>query len=274
VAVNQSAVPPEPDREPDEIVRYGSLPDQVADLWRPAETGRPLIVLIHGGFWRARYDRLHLRPMAAALRARGWPVAAIEYRRLTGNPDAATGDVRQALMVLPGTMPGEGILLAGHSAGGHLALWAASACPPANLTGTVALAPVADLVAAHDAGLSNGAVAEFLGDHPSARPDLDPVRLSEPRGRVVLIHGTEDADVPLGMSRSYVRAHPAARLVVLPDTGHFALIDPASKAWPRVVTELESAGRAGSPNSSTAAGSPSGSRKARTADSAGRDAAM
>ncbi|HEX8005308.1 MAG TPA: alpha/beta hydrolase, partial [Trebonia sp.] len=80
---------------------------------------------------------------------------------------------------------------------------------------------------------------EFLGGHPSARPDLDPVRLSEPRGRVVLIHGTEDADVPLGMSRSYVRAHPAARLVVLPDTGHLALIDPASKAWPRVVTELE-----------------------------------
>lgn len=239
-------VPPEPESEPDEIVRYGSLPDQVADLWRPGETGRPLIVLIHGGFWRARYDRLHLRPMAAALRAQGWPVAAIEYRRLTGNPDAATDDVRQALMVLPGIMPGKGILLVGHSAGGHLALWAASACPPANLTGTVALAPVADLVAAHDAWLSNGAVAEFLGDRPGARPDLDPVRLSEPSGRVVLIHGTEDADVPLGISRSYVRAHPAARLVVLPHTGHLALIDPASTAWPHVVTELEGAGCRGS----------------------------
>lgn len=183
-----TSIPGEP--RPDQLVRYGPLPDQVADLWLPAASGQPLIVLIHGGFWRERYDRMHVRPISAALRAQGWPVAAVEYRRVTGDPDAAANDVRRALTVLPKTVPGDGVLLAGHSAGGHLALWAASACPPEHLTGTVALAPVADLTAAYDAGLSKGAVQEFLGGPPRERPDLDPVRLGKPHGGVVLVHGT------------------------------------------------------------------------------------
>jgi acetyl esterase/lipase len=227
-----------PGPAPDETLRYGPLPDHVADIWLPREITHPLVVLIHGGFWRAMYDRVHTRIMSAALRDAGWPVAAVEYRREPGNPGACTEDIRQALELLPKEMPGRGVVLVGHSAGGHLALWAASVCPPDDLVGTVALAPVADLGRAHEALLGDGAVADFLGGAPDSRPDLDPVRLGEPSGRVVLVHGADDTSVPVGISESYLRAHPGARLVVVPGVAHFELIDPDSGAWPRVVAEL------------------------------------
>ncbi|GAA4657687.1 MULTISPECIES: alpha/beta hydrolase [Amycolatopsis] len=232
-----------PGPDPDEVVRYGASPDQAADIWRPREVRHPALVLIHGGFWRPRYDRTHTRPMAAALRAEGWPVASLEYRREPGNPDACTEDVKRALEFLPGELPGEGVVLAGHSAGGHLALWVAVTCPPAGLLGTVALAPVADLRQADDANLGDGAVRAFLGGPAETRPDLDPVRLDEPAAPVALVHGTEDTGVPSSVSKSYVDSHPRVRLVLLPGIAHFELIDPESAAWPRVLRELEAAGR-------------------------------
>src|SRR5262249_57836772 len=182
------------------------------------------------------------RLMSAALRNAGWPVAAIEYRRVMGRPDATLDDIRDALARVPGQLPGAGIVVLGHSAGGHLALWLASACPPTDLVGTLALAPVADLKAAHSAGLSNGAVAEFLGGPPGGRPDLDPALLGQPSGAVTLIHGTDDTAVPPALSRSYAAAHPGARLLELPGTRHFELVAPASPAWSTVQSELERLG--------------------------------
>jgi acetyl esterase/lipase len=232
-----------PGPEPDQTLRYGDGADHAVDAWLPSATAdRPLVVVVHGGFWRAGYDRTHTRLMCAALRDAGWPVAAIEYRRLAGRPDAAVDDIRDALDWVPPQLPGAGTVVVGHSAGGHLALWLASTCPPTDLVGTLALAPVADLAAAHSAGLSNGAVAEFLGGPPSLRPDLDPRLLGQPAGAVTLIHGINDAAVPPAMSRSYVAAHPGVRLVELPGTAHFELIDPASHAWPTVQSELERLG--------------------------------
>lgn len=234
-----------PGPPPDQILRYGDGPDHVVDAWLPASTGDlPLVVVIHGGFWRAGYDRTHTRLMCAALRSAGWPVAAIEYRRVTGRPDATLDDIRDAAARVPGQLPGAGIVVLGHSAGGHLALWLASTCAPTDLVGTLALAPVADLKAAHSAGLSNGAVAEFLGGPPACRPDLDPTLLGQPAGAVTLIHGTDDTAVPPALSRLYVRSHPKARLVELPGTAHFELIHPASHAWPTVQSELEGLGAA------------------------------
>lgn len=228
-----------PAPEPDTTVRYGEGPEQVADAWLPPATGRPLVVFVHGGFWRARYDRTHTRPLCAALRNAGWPVAAIEYRRVAGQPGRYTEDVAAALADVPPRLPGKGVVLAGHSAGGHLALWAASACAPPDLLGTLALAPVADLRAADEAGLGEGAVREFLGADPATRPDLDPVRLRTPGSPVVLVHGAADTGVPPAQSESYVEAHPAARLVLLAGMAHFELIDPDSPAWPSVLAELE-----------------------------------
>ncbi|PXY21313.1 alpha/beta hydrolase [Prauserella muralis] len=228
-----------PAPEPDTTVRYGAAPEHVADAWLPATTGKPLVVFVHGGFWRASYDRTHTRPLCAALRAAGWAVAAIEYRRDAGRPDHYTDDVRAALSEVPGRLPGEGIVLAGHSAGGQLALWAASACAPPGLAGTLGLAPVADLLAADEEHLGGGAVRDFLGGSATTRPDLDPVRMKPPASPVVLVHGADDTGVPPAQSRSYVEAHPDARLVLLPGMAHFELIDPDSPAWPSVLAELE-----------------------------------
>ncbi|MFD9127289.1 alpha/beta hydrolase [Kitasatospora sp. NPDC059571] len=228
-------------------VRYGDGPEHLADVWPggAAAADRPLAVMVHGGFWRPEYDRLHTRPLCAALAAAGWTAVSVEYRRRPGDPDATVQDVAAALAALPvelaGRVPFDGrTAVLGHSAGGHLALWAAAAAPAPGLAGTVALAPVADLALAHRLDLDGGAVADFLGGGPEGRADLDPVRLAAPAAPVVLVHGTADAVVPPSLTESYTAAHPAARAVPVPGAGHFALIDPLSPAWTAVLAALAS----------------------------------
>jgi acetyl esterase/lipase len=221
--------------EPDEVRRYGGGSDQVVEVFHGdgRAAGHPLIALIHGGFWRPGYVRTHLRPLAVALREEGRTVVSMEYRREPGVPDASTDDVRAALAVAAG-LTGGSVVVAGHSAGGHLALWAAAAAPAAGLLGTVALAPVADLVAAHHASLGDGAVRDFLGGTPDGRPDLDPVRLATPDTPIWIVHGEQDAIVPVAQAYRYREAHPSAGVDVVPMAGHFALIDPLGPAWTTV----------------------------------------
>ena len=135
-------------------------------------------------------------------------------------------------------LPDRRVLLAGHSAGGHLALLAAARLEADAPLGTLGLAPVGDLAVAQELGLGDGAVGAFLGQDAAARPDLDPARLTAPRGRVRIVHGKADAIVPVEVSEAYLRRHPRARLVAVPG-GHFAVIDPRSAAWPAVLEALD-----------------------------------
>ncbi|MCP2167158.1 alpha/beta hydrolase [Goodfellowiella coeruleoviolacea] len=226
-----------PATAPDVCLRYGTHEPHVADVWfaDPAVPNPALAVVVHGGFWRPEYDRRGTWPLADAIRRQGWTVASVEYRRTPGQPQATVADVRLALHAVPELVPGSGrVVVVGHSAGGHLALHAAAVAPAPGLVATVALAPVADLVAAHRLALDVDAVAAFLGGAPEPHGDLDPVRLPTPSRPVVLVHGTEDAIVPIELAHSYAAAHPATRLVSVPGAGHFALIDPLSTAWPTV----------------------------------------
>lgn len=184
------------------------------------EPARPLVMLIHGGFWRPEYDRTHLRPMAATLSDLGWPVYSIEYRRDPGNPRATVEDVRAALAAV-----NRDVIVVGHSAGGHLALLM-------NSERTIALAPAADLTLARELDLDDGAVSAFVGDHglDEFQPKTD---------QAVIIHGTADEVVPISVSEAYLARQPSCRLVRLQGEGHFALIDPLSKAWPIVIDELD-----------------------------------
>lgn len=227
---------------PDELLRYGPEPEQVADLRfaRSPAAGRPVLVLVHGGFWRPAYDRAHLGPMAEALAAAGWTTVTPEYRRVPGQPDLAVGDVSAAARAVTGEPRLAGpVLLAGHSAGGHLVLQAAAALGPQHgPAGVLGLAPVADLRRGQELGLDGDAVTAFLGADAAARPDLDPVRLPAPPCPVTLVHGTGDGIVPLELSESYLRGRPHARLVRVAG-GHFALIDPRSADWPDVLRALD-----------------------------------
>jgi len=229
-----------PAPEPDVVVAFGPGADDVADVQLGGDD-QPLLIVIHGGFWRPAYDRSHLRAMLHALAAEGFTAAAPEYRRIPGDPDAALEDVRVALRVLPVELRGRHdgrVIVLGHSAGGHLALWAAAVAPAAGLVGTVALAPVADLAGADRERLGSGAVEAFLGGPASSRPELDPLRMMSAALPVTLLHGAADTAVPLRQSEAYVAAHAAAQLHPMPGVGHFALIDPASSAWPDVVEAI------------------------------------
>jgi acetyl esterase/lipase len=252
---------------PDLAVRYGEHPDQVIDvrLPRAGAEPRPLVIFIHGGFWRAEWDRSHAGPLAADLAARGWPVATVEFRR-TGQDGggwpgtfddvaaavgAARGLGRDAGAQSAGALPAgvdpvafQRPILAGHSAGGQLALWyAATHGHEGSLRGVLALAPVADLAAAYRLDLDGGAVAALLGGGPERWPDryaaADPVVLGPPPAPVAVLHGTADSPVPVALSRAYAAAAgDRVRLVELPGVDHFGLIDPESAAWPAVLDAL------------------------------------
>lgn len=227
---------------PDEVTAYGDGSDQVADLRYGGQTAssRPLLLILHGGYWRPGYDRAHTGPMAQALACAGWTVAAAEYRRIPGNPDAMLEDVRMAFEVLPDAVPGHDgrVVAIGHSAGGHLALWAATALRPASLRGVLGLAPVANLELADRESLGDGAVRAFLGTSPERRPNLDPSQLETPEVAVEILHGLDDSVVPPRVSESYVETHPQSRLESIAGCGHFQLIDPLSTVWPQVLAAL------------------------------------
>jgi len=231
---------------PDLTLRYGEHADQIADI-RNGTRGNelPLLVLIHGGFWKPEYDRAHAEAMSCALAEAGWTTLTLEYRRVSGAPDVTLDDVMTALEVLPAQVQrhnGE-VILIGHSAGGHLVLWAAARCTqmdlPVAIQGVLALAPAADLEMAHTMNLGDGAVERFLGQTPSHRPDIDPMLLPAPSTAVTILQGSADEIVPSELAVSYCNAFPNTRLVQLPDSGHFALIDPASTAWSSLLLELE-----------------------------------
>ncbi len=222
----------------DEVLSYGPDPDHVVEVWRPVGSPRNVLaLLVHGGFWRPRYDRTHLRPAAAALADSGWTVALPEYRRIPSHPDASLTDVRRAAELAPTLVaPGLDVVTLGHSAGGHLVLWLAATTAP--VRGTLALAPVADLQLSDELGLGDGAVRAFLGTEAQQWPGADPAMLPSPGTAVTVVQGAEDAVVPPVVAQSYAGRHPRTRLVTLPATGHFALIDPLSPAWATVTAEL------------------------------------
>lgn len=102
-------------------VRYGDDPNQIIDLYGK-QSEAPTVFLLHRGFWRPEYDRSLLSHLSHAVAASGRRVALVEYRRTPGDPDNTTSDVTAAL----GALDVEGGVVLGHSAGGHLALWASS----------------------------------------------------------------------------------------------------------------------------------------------------
>lgn len=223
------------------------------DVWL-APAAEVTVVLVHGGFWRADWDRSHLRPAAEALAGHGYAVAVPEYRR-TGMPGGTWpgpgDDVAAALAAIRGddALPAPTVLV-GHSAGGHLAVWLLHRPEALGVLGAVSLAGCLDLRMVGRLGLDDGAADALMG-RPGWRDDpglgADPVDLGPTPAPVRLLHGTLDAQVPLAVSQSWmdtVGTEGRDALVVLEDADHFDLIDPRSSAWSVLLRELDAlAGR-------------------------------
>lgn len=221
-------------------VRYGGDPSQFGELSLPDGTPRGLVVVIHGGFWRSAYDLSLGRPLAESLVAHGWAAWNLEYRRIGnggGTPetfdDIAAGIDR--LADVDGLDTGTAITL-GHSAGGHLAIWAAGRRDPrVPVTAAISQAGVVDLVRADAQQLGSGAVQALLGG-PAGPDDArwDPYQQVPLDVPVRCVHGRDDAVVPIDQSQRYVAAATDAgadATLTEVEGDHFVVIDPHSGAW-------------------------------------------
>jgi acetyl esterase/lipase len=228
----------------------------VVDLWLPAGPARGVVVLVHGGFWRAAYDRTLQDEVVADLVAARWAVWNVEYRPVgdgggwprTFEDVAAAGDALADVAPSHG-LPLDRVVAVGHSAGGTLATWlGARHLLPAGAVGSgplvrpvavCAQAGVLDLVAGARERLGDGAVTDLLGATPDAGPEryatTSPAALVPSGVPVLALTGADDDVVPPRQSQSFVtaaeRAGDDARLHVVPGEGHMEHLDPRSACW-------------------------------------------
>jgi acetyl esterase/lipase len=235
-------LPPPP---ADARISYGAANQQFGDLRLPKGDGPHSVVMnIHGGFWRNKYDLTHAGHLCAALTAKGLATWNLEYRRVGDEGGGWPGTLRDIAdghrfigqIAEKYKLDNNRILVMGHSAGGHLALCLAGHEP--SIRRAISLAGVIDLQRAWDLHLSNNAVAEFLGGRPEQvaehYQEADPMRL-DIRAEQWVVHGAVDDVVPPDFSRMYYEQKKKrgenVHLVEIEKAGHFDMIDPRSAAW-------------------------------------------
>jgi acetyl esterase/lipase len=231
-------------------IAYSRGEFQFGELRVPSGSGpHPVAIVIHGGFWRARYDLTEIGHLCDAVTRQGLATWSLEYRRI-GNPGwRVAGDARRCAngrgafgkIAAERSLDLKREVAMGRSAGGHLVLWLAKQNAIA-LRGLVALAPVANLRQAWELKLNNTVVADLLGGSPQDLPDryrsASPIELVPLGVAQRVLHGANDDIVPLEISRGYVAAAKKSgddsKLIEVAGAGHFELIDPQSSAWPVV----------------------------------------
>ena len=240
------------------------IADRVGDLRLPGGPApHPIAVVIHGGFWRARYRRDLMDSISADLARRGWASWNIEYRRVGAGggwpatfDDVAAAVDQVAVLADEHRLDPTRMVTVGHSAGGHLALWAAlrhkipagapGAAPLVRPRLAVGQAAVADLRRADREGVGGSAVSNLMGAGPDELPDRyaagSPFELLPAGAPMVLVHGGRDKIVPLSQSEGFVREArlqgDEARLATVMG-GHFEHLDPSTEAWAAALEAIE-----------------------------------
>lgn len=244
--------------------RYGPAASQLGDLLLPKAKHPPVVCLIHGGFWRLPYGYDQYNPIAEDLVQRGYAAWNLEYRRI-GEPgggwpntlrDVSLGIDHLAKLKTDGAdIDLDRVITVGHSAGGHLALWAAGPrqlepddpAPKVTIMAAVGQAPAADLLRIYELGCSNGVAVELTGGTPEEYPKR--YRLASPRALLplgvpqLIVQGAADDTVIPDIGREYTKAARAAGdrcdYVEFQGMGHFEHLDPKGLAWKAVVEWLE-----------------------------------
>ncbi|MGE5327360.1 MAG: alpha/beta hydrolase family protein, partial [Deltaproteobacteria bacterium] len=248
---------------PDQWFAYGPDPNQCGELRLPKSRGpHPVVMVIHGGCWRAEYNLTHITGFSAALARNGIAAWTFDYRRI-GNPgggwpgtfeDVARGAASLRIRENRFDLDLNRVVAVGHSAGGQLALWLAAhirdarqsallATKPIPLRAVVALAGITDLRLGREAGVCGDAITRLLGGAPEDVPEryraASPLELLPLGVPLHLIHGAKDTVVPVTMSEDYVEAAQRlgdkAALTILPDAGHFEAIAPDSPASQKAI---------------------------------------
>ena len=257
-----------PKPQPTRTVAYGADPNQVADLWLPSGKGPfPAVVMIHGGCWQASItNRQYMNYAAEDLRRRGIAVWNIEYRAVDqpgGGYPGTFKDVGAAIDRLSIEAPHADIsmkrvVVLGHSAGGHLALWAAARyklpdssalhwAAPQPIAGVVDIAGIPNLKTDTETACGAAVLRKLTGSPTHTRPDVyadtSPAALLPLGPPQVVIHGAQDVTVPPAVGMAYVQAARAAGDIVAfhsPPGGHVEEVTPGQPAWEDAAASVQS----------------------------------
>ena len=259
-----------PSQAPDQRIAYGTDSSQYGELRVPAGPGpHPVVVLIHGGCFKAVYaSASYFGQMGDALKAKGIATWNIEYRRL-GQPgggwpgtyiDVGNGVDHLRTIAAAHKLDLDRVVVVGHSAGGHLAMWAAarSRLPagsqlhikkPLPVRGVVDLAGPVDMTAhirEYETLCRDSVITALLGGTPSTVPEryaqASPKALLPLGVPQVIAIGTYEDFVPRELVDAYVsaavQAGDSARAIVFPGAGHFEVASASAWTWPRIETAI------------------------------------
>ena len=261
-----------PSREPDQRVAYGRDSSQYGELRVPTGAGpHPVVVLIHGGCFKAAYaNARYFAPMGDALKDEGIATWNIEYRRVGQNGGGWPGtylDVGRAVDHLRALAREHAldlgrVVIVGHSAGGHLAMWAAArsrlpagsqlrVANPLPVRGVIDLAGPLDVtenIPGYEGLCRDTVITSLLGGTPATVPEryahASAMRLLPLGVPQVLLWGEHEDFVPRPLADAYVQAATQAgdsvRLIVIPGVGHFETASPRASTWPQVASAIRS----------------------------------
>jgi acetyl esterase/lipase len=259
----------QPRHAPDAVIHYGPAAAQAAELFLPKGAGaHPVVVLLHGGCFLKQFEGLaQTSAIAADLASRGYAVWNVDYRKLGETGAGYPGtfqDVASAIDRLREEAPKHDLDLGrvvalGHSAGGHLALWAASrgripeasplhAADPLPIRTAISVAGIGDLqgqgrVFALPCG--DDTLDRLLDTAHRKDPyaDTSPAALLPSAAKVVMVHGVFDSVMPpytgLAFAEQVRKAGGRADVVTIPDARHFDVVIPTTAAWRDIVAVVE-----------------------------------